>query len=338
MKKIINNPSNVVEEMLEGFLIANKEYEKVEGVTGIVRKELKDKVGVLVGGGSGHEPLFLDLIGEGLADGIALGNVFAAPTPNTIVEVAKKIDSGKGVIFVYGNYEGDILNFDMAAELLEFEGIETKTVRVSDDVASAPEDRKEDRRGVAGDIFIMKIAGAAAEESLSLNEVFRITQKANDYALSMGVALSPGTIPGATEPPFLIADDEIEVGLGVHGEPGIETRKIMPADELVNLMMDRILSERKLGKGKEVAVLVNGLGSTTIMELLIVNRRVAQLLQEKHITIHDMDVNSYITTQEMAGFSITLLELDEELKAYYDASAISPYYVKLPKKEVDENA
>ncbi|MEK4803126.1 MULTISPECIES: dihydroxyacetone kinase subunit DhaK [Oceanobacillus] len=333
MKKVINDPSNVVEETIEGFLVANKEYEKVEGVTGIVRKELKDKVAVLVGGGSGHEPLFFNLIGSGLADGLALGNVFAAPTPNTIVEVAKKIDSGKGVIFVYGNYAGDILNFDMAAELLEMEGIETRTVRVSDDVASAPADRKDDRRGIAGDIFIMKTAGAASEKGLSLDEVTRITQKANDYTTSMGVALAPGTIPGATELPFVIADDEIEIGLGVHGEPGIETRKMMPADKMVDLLMDKLLSESNLENDKNVAVLVNGLGSTTLMELLIVNRRVAQILDENGIKIHDMEVGSFITTQEMAGFSITLLELDKELQELYDAPAVSPYYVKLPNKE-----
>ncbi len=332
VKKVINNPSEVVQETIEGFLYANHySYKQIENITGIVRREKKDKVGVLVGGGSGHEPLFLGLIGEGLSDGIALGNVFAAPTPNTIVEVAKAIDSGKGILFVYGNYEGDILNFDMAVELLELEGIKVNTIRVSDDIASAPIERVEDRRGIAGDMFVIKIAGAAAERGLLLEEVTRITEKANKYTNSLGVALSSGTIPGEAEPTFTLAEDEIELGLGIHGEPGIERRKMMKADELVDLMMDKLLDESNIDAGKEVCVLVNGLGSTTLMELLIINRRVGQVLEEKNIKIYDMDVDSYCTTQEMAGFSITLLELDDELKGLYDDPAISPYYKKIKK-------
>lgn len=332
VKKVINDPSKVVQETIEGFISANPySYKQLENISGITRKDLRNKVGVLVGGGSGHEPLFFGLIGEGLADGVALGNIFAAPTPNTIIEVAKAIDAGKGIMFVYGNYEGDILNFDMAAELLEMEGIEVKTVRVSDDVASAPIERIEDRRGIAGDMFVIKIAGAAAEKGFSLEEVARVTQKANCHTYSLGVALSSGTIPGAVEPTFTLNDDELELGLGIHGEPGLEKRKMMPADELVDLMMDKLLSESQISRNKEVCVLINGLGSTTLMELLIVNRRVSQILEERGIKVYEMDADSYCTTQEMAGFSITLLELDEELKELYDAPAISPYYKKLPK-------
>jgi dihydroxyacetone kinase-like protein len=332
MKKIINNSSNVVQEAIEGYMYAFKNsLVKVDNVNGIIRKELKDKVAIVTGGGSGHEPLFLGFVGEGLADGVAVGNVFAAPTPNTIQEVAKAVDQGKGVLFLYGNYAGDVLNFDMASELLEFDDIQTKTVLVADDVASAPEERKGDRRGIAGDVFVMKIAGAASEKGWSLEDVARVTQKAADQTFSIGVATSPGSIPGEEEPPFILGDDEIEIGMGIHGEPGMRRTKLMKADELTNELGDILLKESKIQTGDEVAVYVNGLGSTTLLELLIVNRRVAQILDEKGIKVYDMDVNSYCTTQEMGGFSITLLKLDDELKDLYDAPANSPYYKKTQK-------
>ncbi|WP_227995235.1 dihydroxyacetone kinase subunit DhaK [Oceanobacillus sp. CFH 90083] len=329
MKKVINNPSNVVKEMLEGIMIAHQEsFQKVDGVNGIIKKELKDKVAIVTGGGSGHEPLFFGVVGDGLADGVAVGNVFAAPTPDTVQAVAKAVDSGKGVLFIYGNYAGDVLNFDMAAELLEFDDVTTTTVKVTDDVVSAPVERKEDRRGIAGDLFVIKVAGAAAERGLSLEEVTAATQKANEHTYSIGVALSPGTIPDSGEPTFTLADDEIELGMGIHGEPGMERTKLMPADELTDKLLEKLLDESKLTSDDEVCVLINGLGSTTLMELFIVNRRVAQILDEKGIHIHDIDVNNYCTTQEMGGFSITLLKLDSELKAYYDAPANAPYYKK----------
>ncbi|WP_198042566.1 dihydroxyacetone kinase subunit DhaK [Oceanobacillus sp. AG] len=328
-KKIINKPENVVSEAVEGFMLANKNsLVKVEDVNGIIRKDIDDKVAIITGGGSGHEPLFMGFVGEGLADGVAVGNVFAAPTPNTIQEVAKAADQGKGVLFVYGNYAGDVLNFDMAAELLDFEDINVNTVLVADDVASAPEDRKEDRRGIAGDVFVIKIAGAASEKGWSLEEVTRVTQKAADQAFSIGVATSPGIIPGEKEPAFVLGDDEIELGMGIHGEPGIKRTKMMPSDQLTEELMETLLKECKINAGEEVAVYVNGLGSTTLLELLIVNRKVGQLLEEKGIKVYDMDVNSYCTTQEMGGFSISLLKLDEELKDLYNSPAHSPYYSK----------
>ena len=219
----------------------------------------------------------------------------------------------------------------MAAELLDFEDIQTKTVLVADDVASAPEERKGDRRGIAGDVFVIKIAGAASEKGWSLEEVTRVTQKAADQTFSIGVATSPGTIPGETEAPFVLGDDEIELGMGIHGEQGIKRTKLMPADDLTDELVEKLLEESKIQIGDEVAVYVNGLGSTTLLELLIVNRRVAQILNEKGIKNYDMDVNSYCTTQEMGGFSITFLKLDDELKDLYDAPAASPYYKKAQK-------
>ncbi|MCF6410746.1 dihydroxyacetone kinase subunit DhaK [Pseudalkalibacillus salsuginis] len=332
MKKIINNPGHVVQEAIEGYMCAFKDsITKVENVNGIIRKDLKEKVAIVSGGGSGHEPLFLGFVGEGLADGVAIGNVFAAPTPNTVQHVAKAVNRGKGVLFVYGNYAGDVLNFDMASELLEFDDIQTKTVLVTDDVASAPAERKGDRRGIAGDVFVLKIAGAASEKGWSLDEVTRVTQKAADQTFSIGVATAPGTIPGETEPPFVLGDDEIEFGMGIHGEPGLKRTKLMSADELTDELAEKLLEESNIQPGDEVAVYVNGLGSTTLLELLIVNRRVAQLLNKKKIDIYDMDVNSYCTTQEMGGFSITLLKLDVELKELYDAPASAPYYKKTQK-------
>lgn len=329
MKKVINDPGNVVEETIEGFMLAyGKKHKKVENINGIVRKDLKNKVGIVIGGGSGHEPLFLGFVGKGLADGVAIGNVFAAPPPQTVQAVSEEVNTGKGILFIYGNYAGDELNFDMAAELLEMEDIDSQTVRVKDDVASAPANLKEDRRGIAGDVFVIKVAGAAAEEELSLDEVTRIAQKASDQTFSMGVALSPGTIPSSGEPTFTLPDDEIEIGMGIHGEPGIERMKHIEADELTDKLMDTLIEESGIKASEEVAVLVNGLGSTTLMELMIVNRRVVHYLEDKGIKIYDIDINSYCTTQEMAGFSISLLKLDDEIKEYYDAPANSPYYKK----------
>lgn len=332
MKKIINNPSKVVQEAIEGYMYAyNDSLQKVENVMGIVQKDINERVTVVIGGGSGHEPLFVGFVGEGLADGVAIGNVFAAPTPNTIQEVAKAVDKGKGILFIYGNYAGDILNFDMAAELLDFEGIETNTVVVADDVASAPKDKKKDRRGIAGDVFVIKVAGAASAKGWSLEKVTAVTQKAADQTFSIGVATTPGTIPGETEPSFVLRDDEIELGMGIHGEPGIKRTKLMPADQLTEELIKILLDESKIQNGDEIAVYVNGLGSTTLLELLIVNRKIAQILEEKNIQVYDMDVNSYCTTQEMGGFSISILKLDEELKELYDAPANSPYFHKARK-------
>jgi dihydroxyacetone kinase len=329
LKKIINENENIIKEMLEGFLYAHGDiYKKIETTNGIVMRNRKDKVGILIGGGSGHEPLFLGFVGEGLADGAAVGNVFAAPPPYNVLEVTKAVDSGKGVLHVYGNYAGDILNFDMAAELAEMEGIECKTVIVRDDVASAPLERYEDRRGIAGDVFVIKIAGAASDQGLSLEEVARVTQKAADHTRSIGVALSPGMIPGLEKPTFSLAEDEIEFGMGIHGEPGIERTKMMKADDLTDRMLDSLFKDFDYKKGHEVCVLVNGLGSTTQLELMIVNRRVNQVLKDKGIVIHHNDVNSYCTSQEMGGVSISLLLLDDELKKYYDQPAYSPYFTK----------
>ncbi len=329
MKKVVNSIESVISEMVEGVIDAYGDfYKKTETNNGLVLKQKKDKVGILIGGGSGHEPLFFGFVGEGLADGVAIGNVFAAPTPDTVLEVTKAIDSGKGVLYLYGNYAGDVLNFDMAAELTEMEGIKTKTVLITDDVASAPKKSKHERRGIAGNVFVFKIVGAASDEGLSLEEVARIASKANDHTGSIGVALSPGSIPGEEKPTFTLGEDEIEFGMGIHGEPGVKRTQMMSADELTDEMLDLLINDMELTEKDEVCVLINGLGSTTLLELFIVNRRVSEILNQKGIEIFDTDVNSYCTTQEMGGFSITLMKLDKELRKYYEAPAYSPYYVK----------
>ncbi len=325
MKKIINDPKFILSEMMEGYLgVFGEIIEQVENYTSVVRKNLSPgKVGLVIGGGSGHEPLFLDYIGLGYADGVAQGNIFAAPSPDNILAVTQAVDRGKGVLYVYGNYAGDVLNFDMAAELAEFENIRTTTVKVTDDVASAPKDRTQDRRGIAGDYFVIRMAGAACEAGFDLEEGTRIAEKANANTRSMGVALTPGTIPGAEKAAFDLADDEMEIGMGLHGEPGVHRGKLQSADEIVDQMMALILSDLPFNKGDEVCVLVNGLGSTSRLELMIIARRTLQLLSEAGISVHDFKVGNFAVCQEMASASISLMRIDDEMKKLYNSPSWS---------------
>lgn len=329
-KKIINDPDNIIEELMEGFVGCYENiYEKHEDVNGIIYKNHRvDKVALVIGGGSGHEPLFSGFVGKGLGDAAACGNVFASPDPNTIYETAKAVDQGKGVLFVYGNYAGDNMNFDMGEEFLNDDGIQTAHVRVWDDVASAPYERVEDRRGIAGDVFTMKIAGAACDAGLSLEEAARVTAKARDNIRTIGVATSPGQNPGLDEPTFELGPDEIEYGMGLHGEPGIERTTMKPADELVAVLYKNIMADIDIKAGDEVCVYTNGLGSTTILELSIAYRKFKELLEADGIKIYDADINSLCTCQEMGGFSITVMKLDEELKKYYNMPCWCPYYAK----------
>jgi len=329
-KKLINQPKNIVNEVLEGFaLVSGGKVRRLEGLNVIVRSELTPgKVGLLIGGGSGHEPLFPGFVGPNLADGAVAGNIFAAPTPDQILAATQAVQRGKGVLYLYGNYAGDILNFDMAAELAAEEGIETKTVRVWDDVAAAPPERMEERRGIAGDLVVIKIAGGAAAQLDSLEEVYRVTCKARDLTRSMGVAVAAGTFPETGEPTFELSDDEIEIGLGLHGEPGVSRTKRMPADALVDFMLERILADLPYQPGQEVCLLVNNLGATTMTELLILGRRAHQVLQKQGIRVYDTILGSFCTSQEMAGFSLTLMGLDDELKHYYDLPVQSLAYTK----------
>ena len=337
VKKAINDPNNIVQEMIEGFLnLYPGKFKQLDGISAIVKTELDpEKVGLLVGGGSGHEPIFIEFIGKGYPDAVAQGHIFAAPSPDIILAATKAIDRGKGVLYVYGNYAGDNLNFDMAAELAEFEGIETATVRVYDDVASAPLDRITDRRGIAGDFFVIKIAGAACDAGLDLAEVKRVTEKARDNTRTMGVAFYPGTIPGEDTPAFTLPDDEIEIGLGLHGEPGVRRGKMAPADQLVDEMMDLIVQDLPYKSGDEVCLLIDSFGSTTRMEEMVVLRRTVQNLNKLGIKIHDSEAGAYATCQEMAGFSITLMKLDDELKKYFDWPVWSPVYSNIGRSTLD---
>ncbi|UCB46742.1 MAG: dihydroxyacetone kinase subunit DhaK [Spirochaetota bacterium] len=331
IKKIMNDPNNVVTELIEGLVIAyHGKVKKLDGVNAIVKSAIPaKKVGFLIGGGSGHEPLFHGFIGENMGDGAACGNIFAAPTPDVILAATKALDQGNGVLYLYGNYAGDNMNFDMAAELASDEGINTSTVRIWDDVASAPPERIEDRRGIAGDLFVIKIAGAVSAVSRDLEEVYRVTCRARDNTRSMGVAIAAGSIPQTGEPTFELAPDEIEIGMGLHGEPGVSREKLLPADQLVTMMMEKIISDLPFQKQDEVCVLINNLGSTTMMELLIVNRKTQDILSSAGIGVYDTVIGSFCTSQEMAGFSITLMKLDDELKRYYDISADSFGYKKV---------
>jgi dihydroxyacetone kinase-like protein len=333
MKKFINQTENVVSETFAGLLaVHGDKFYQVEDVNAIAKKEMTEKVAIVTGGGSGHEPIWLEYIGGSFADAVCEGSIFAAPSPDIIVKGTKAVDQGKGVVFVYSSYSGDILNFDMAAELLEMEGIETRTVQVTDDVAAAPIERMSDRRGIAGGFFVMKIAGAASESGLSLDEVHRVALKAVQHVRSIGVASGPGTIPGVNESTFELPDGEMEMGMGMHGEPGVRRTKMMSADETVDEMLTLLIEDLPFRRGDKVCVLVNGLGATTRLELYIATRRVKERLFEEGIGIHDIQVGNYATCQEMHGFSISLLKLDEELQSYYNVPAWTPFYNNLKMK------
>ena len=331
MKKIINeDTSKAVDEMLSGMLAAyGRYYERIGNCNAYRYKNFRrEKVTLVIGGGSGHEPLFGGFVGKGLADAVACGNVFASPNPNLIFETAKSVNQGKGILFLYGNYEGDNLNFDTAGELCEFENIQTATVRVWDDCTSAPKERETDRRGIAGNVFIIKTAGAACDEGLPLKEVVRIAEKARDNVRSAGLAVSSGSLPGNEKPTFELGEDEIEFGVGIHGEPGVERSKMQPAHALVEKMYEQLKKELQLTKKDEVAVLVNGLGATPLFELNIVYHELNKLLKEDGVAVYDAEVKTYCTSMEMGGFSISIYKLDEELKKYYSAECFSPFYAR----------
>ncbi|WP_333816516.1 dihydroxyacetone kinase subunit DhaK [Tabrizicola sp.] len=319
-KKILNAPRRAVTEMIDGLVLASDgRTRRLSGLDAIVKTDLADgRPALLIGGGSGHEPLFHGFVGDNMGDGAACGQFFAAPAPHIIYETAKAVHRGKGILFLYGNYAGDNMNFDIAAEMLVDEGIDVRTVRVADDVSAAPPERSHDRRGIAGDLLMIRIAGAAAATMDSLDEVERVTRKAGGWVRSIGVAISAGSIPETGKPTFELADDEIEVGMGAHGEAGTVRQKLVPADELADQMIGRILDDLPFSAGDEVALLINNLGATTMMEMLVVNRRIREVLGERDIHVHRTDVGTWLTVQEMAGFSITLMKLDDELKRLLD--------------------
>lgn len=330
MKKFVNGYDDVASEALEGFAACfSKEYRKHPEVNGLIlRKHRKDKVTLVIGGGSGHEPMFDGFVGKGLADAAACGNIFASPDPGTVYKTAKAAYGGKGILFLYGNYAGDNLNFDMAEEMLNEEGIPTAHLRVWDDCASAPMERLTDRRGIAGDLFMVKLAGAACDAGLTLEEALKVTEHGRENLRSIGVATTSAHIPGAQDPIFTISDDEMEYGMGLHGEKGIKRTKMAPADEITEYLYDALQKDMPVKAGEEVCVLINGLGSTTLMEMSIIYRKLKQLLDRDGISVYDATMGSYCTTLEMGGFSISFLKMDDELKKYYDMPCACPYYAK----------
>lgn len=332
MKRLINDPYDVVEEMLEGYVVAHKDYVALDPAAEaqgrvVVSKtaKQKDKVGVIIGGGSGHEPLFLGYVGKGFADAAVIGNINTSPSPDPCYASVKAVDTGKGCIYLYGNYAGDVMNFDMGAEKADEEDdIRVETVLVTDDVISS--ETIEDRRGIAGDFFVFKAAGAKAEMGGDLDEVVAAAKKCNDVTRTMGVAMSSATLPSKGGPIFEMEDGDMEIGMGIHGEPGVRRGKIEPADRVVDQIMEPILADLPYVKGDEVYVLVNSLGATPILDLHICFRRVAQILEEKGITIYKSLVGSFASSMDMAGMSVTLVKLDAEMKELLDYPCDTPYF------------
>ncbi len=328
MKKFLNAPEDFVDEMLEGIYRAHPEvtYAADDKRCYVTANPVPGKVGIVTGGGSGHLPTFLGFVGKNMLDGCGVGGVFQSPSADQLLEVTKYVDQGAGVLYLYGNYTGDIMNFDMAGELAEVDDIATATVTGNDDVASSIVGEEHKRRGVAGIFFLYKAAGAAAAAMMPLAEVARITEKAKARTRTMGVALSACIVPEIGKPGFEIGADEMEIGMGIHGEPGISRKKLAPADAVVDEMMDRIFAEQNYAKGDEVAVLMNGLGGTPLEELYILYRRLGQLMDARGVKIRHVWLGEFATSMEMAGFSISILHLDDELEPLIAAEANTPFF------------
>ncbi|MGH4121218.1 dihydroxyacetone kinase subunit DhaK [Clostridium sp.] len=333
MKKLINKPEDFARETIEGIIAAHHDYLKIvdNNFKCVVRADNKkdNKVAIATGGGSGHLPTFLGYVGYGLADGVSVGNVFASPSAECMHEVDKAINTGAGVLHLYGNYGGDIMNFGMASDLDSIEDIEVEEVLVTDDIASAPKGEEERRRGVAGIFYAYKIAGAAAEKMNTLKEVKRLAQKSVDNTRTMGVALTPCIVPEAGKATFSIDENEMEIGMGIHGEPGILRTELKKSDEVVEYIMDRLISDLPYNKGDEVSILINGLGATPLEELYIAYRKADEILKNKGIVIYRPYIGEFATSLEMAGMSISLLKLDDELKELLDQPAYTPFFQQI---------
>ena len=332
MKKLINDPNSVAWESLEGMALAYPRLiRKLDGLPSVARVDapVAGKVTVVTGGGSGHEPLFMGYVGRGMPDASVAGNIFACPPAELIYQTAKAVHGGRGILFVYNNYAGDVLNFDMAAEMLQDEGISVATVLITDDVASAPPERRSERRGVAGDMFILKVTGARAEEKVGLKELAATVAKANEATRSMGIALSSCIIPASGRPIFEMPEQEMEIGMGLHGEIGVQRGPLLPANQVAQNLVSRLLSDKRGNSGDEVAVLVDGFGATPLGELFIVFRAVSQLLKEAGISIFRSYVGNYATSLNMAGCSVSFMWLDDELKRLLTAPAESPAFIQV---------
>jgi dihydroxyacetone kinase-like protein len=322
MKKLINDPKNVVDEAVAGFEAAHGDIVTVShDPIYIARKDapVAGKVAIVSGGGSGHEPLHGGFVGYGMLDAAVPGPVFTSPTPDPILAATKAVDSGAGVLHIVKNYTGDVLNFETAADLAAADGVEVRTVVIDDDVAVKDSLYTAGRRGVAGTVLVEKIAGAAAERGDDLDAVASVAEKVNSQVRTMGVALTPCVVPHAGEPSFTLADDEIEIGIGIHGEPGRERIKLAPADEIVDRLLEPVLEDLPFASGDKVLLLVNGMGGTPQVELYVVFRHAAEVLAGKGIEVTRSLVGNYVTSLEMQGVSISVLKLDDELTELWDA-------------------
>ncbi len=329
MKKFINDPNSVVDESVKGYLAAYTEYvKKLEGVRVLIRKKDPsfNKVAVITGGGSGHKPAFIGYIGEGLCDGAAVGEIFSAPPADWIYKATKELDMGKGVIYLYGNFSGDIMNFRMAKTLAEADGIKVEEVIANDDVASAPKENIKNRRAIAGEVMMWKVGGAAAWSGMNLSQVKEVSEQAVYNTRTMGVGSYPPVIPATGKPGFNLEEDEIEIGVGHHGEPGIRKEKIKSADKITTELMDAILDDLPFKSGDRVSILINGLGATPLQELYIVNRKISEILNNYKIKKVITYVGEYFTSLEMAGFSITLTKLNDSLEKLILAKADAPLF------------
>jgi len=332
MRKLINNPDDFVDEVLDGILAAHPDQLRSASPDNraVVRADspAQGRVGIVSGGGSGHLPVFLGYVGKGLCSGVAVGNVFSSPSPDQVLAATQASSGGVGVLYLYGNYGGDVFNFDLAADMAEAEDIETRTVLVTDDVASAPPERAEERRGIAGLFFAYKCAGAAAERGDTLAQVEAAAEKAVAATRTMGVGLSPAILPAAGKPTFELGEGEMEIGIGIHGEPGIHRGPLETADEVADRLLSAISNDLALASGDRVAVLVNGLGATPLEELYVIYRHLAKDLSAKGVTVHRQYIGEYATSLEMAGASITLMRVDDELAELVDAPASSPFFLQ----------
>lgn len=324
MKKLINNPDHVVSEMLKGIEKAHPELVYHEGFEVISRKEKRQgKVGLVSGGGSGHEPAHAGYVGYGMLDAAVSGNVFASPSPDRIIKGIEEANSGAGVLLIIKNYSGDIMNFEMSKDIAEMQDVEVECVVVKDDVAVEDSSYSAGRRGIAGTMFVHKLAGAKAEKGGSLQEVKAVAEKAIENVNSMGMAMSPCILPGVGTPGFTLGPDEVEIGMGIHGEPGVFHTNIKTAKEFAQILVQKILDDYDYSNS-EVAVMVNGLGSTPLMELYIMYNEVEALLSELNIKVYKSFVGNFMTALEMGGCSVSLLKLDDELKELLDYEANSP--------------
>ena len=331
MKKILNNPEQYTDDMLKGIYRTHPRdvtYVNNDLRCYISSNPISGKVGIVTGGGTGHLPLFLGYVGKNLLDGCAVGSVFQSPSAEQIFEITKAVDQGAGVLYLYGNYTGDIMNFDMSAELCEMEDIETRSIVGADDVNSADRDHMDVRRGVAGIFFMYKCAGAKAAQMADLDEVLAIAQKAKDRTRTVGFALSPCVIPELGRPNFTLDEGTMAMGMGIHGEPGIWNGPIKTAAELAKESLDTILNDYPIAKGGQVALLVNGLGATSLEELYILTNDVCTELEKRGITVGRTFVGEYATSMEMTGASISLLHTDDELDALLDVPVDTPFYTQ----------